>query len=209
MCARGASVLLSFLLLSACEDHDHDHDHENETISRVSLTFSPTDGGAARTFTFDDPDGDGGVSGAYERIELSAGVTYELTLRFENALVDPPENITEEIEEEAEDHMVFIVGDVVGPASAAAMPLVSQSYADLESDYAGNATGEDLPVGLVHHIDAVAAGEGSLRVLLRHLPPLHGVAQKSGDLPSDLAAGRDLPGSVDVDVTFALVVAPS
>jgi hypothetical protein len=195
-------------VVGACEhnDHDHDHDHENETISRVSLTFTPTDGGAPQTFAFDDPDGDGGVSGEFERIELSAGVSYELTLSFANALVDPPEDITAEIAEEAEDHMVFILGDVVGPAAAADAPLVAHSYADLESDYGANATGEDLPVGLVNELEALAAGEGSLRVILRHLPPANDVAQKSGELPNDLAHGRELPGSADVDLTFELVV---
>ena len=202
-CAPGA-ILSLLLLVGGCEHNDHNH--ENETISRVSLTFSPADGSAPRTFEFDDPDGDGGVSGAFERVELSAGVSYELTISFANALVDPPEDITAEIEDEAEEHMLFIVGDVVGPAAAADTPLISHRYEDLESDYGANATGEDLPVGLVNRIEALAPGEGSLRVILRHLPPINDVPQKSGELPSDLASGRELPGSVDVDLTFALLV---
>jgi len=206
MCASCA-IFTALLLGGACEYHEHHHEHdENETISRVSLTFTPTDGSAPRTFKFEDPDADGGMSGVFERIELSAAASYELTLSFENTLVDPPENITAELEEEAEGHMVFIFGDVVGPAAAAATPLVSHSYADLESDYGANATGEDLPVGLVNQIDPLSVGEGSLRVQLRHLPPLNDVPQKSGDLPSDLAEGRSLPGSIDVDLTFELVI---
>ncbi len=102
--------------------------------------------------------------------------------------------------------MLFILGDVMGPASTLAGALLQHAYADLESDYGDNAVGEDLPVGLANTITTGTAGEGQLRVVLRHLPELNGEPQKSADLPAQLAAGADLPGSVDVDVTFELVV---
>ncbi|MFV8751455.1 hypothetical protein ACNOYE_13000 [Nannocystaceae bacterium ST9] len=189
------------------DDHDdHDHD-ENEVISRLELTFTPTGGGAPLVFEFTDPDGDGGVSGTADRIELSAGVEYALALRFENTLADPPEDITAEIEGECEDHFVFVLGDLSGPAS---MPstnvLVTHAYADVESDYCPNDKGDDLPVGLVNTITGQSAGSGEFRVILRHLPDLNDQPQKSGDLPQELAQGGDLPGSVDLDVTFELVV---
>jgi len=192
------------------DDHDHDdddHDHDNEIISRVVLTFTPQGGGDALEFSFDDPDGDGGVSGVFEEIELIEGSTYDLTLTFENALTDPIEDLTEEIEEEAEDHLILLSGDLIGPASTPTMGLLQQAYADLESDYGANAVGEDLPVGLAHTITATASGSGELRVMLRHLPDVNGEPQKVASLPADLAAGQDLPGSVDVDLTFDFVVA--
>ena len=213
ICAKCASglwlPLVAVLALISCEhghDHDHNHNHENEVISRVVLTFTPTDGGAPLTFQFDDPDGDGGVSGTADRIDLTAGTEYTLALRFENGLEDPAEDLSGEIKEEAEEHFVFVLGDVAGPASTPAQALVTHAYADRESDYGDNAVGDDLPVGLTHTINATLAGEGTLRIMLRHLPPLNDQPQKTGDLPADLAAGRDLPGSVDVDVSFELVV---
>jgi hypothetical protein len=178
---------------------------ENEIISRVELTFTPAGGGEPRVFAFDDPDGDGGVSGVADTVELSAGVEYTLTVRFINAIADPPEDITEEIAAEAEDHMIFVVGDVAGPGSATAPALLTHAYADRESDYGEN-SGDDLPVGLANTITGDSAGSGELRVILRHVPPLNDLPQKTADLPADLAAGRDLPGSVDADLTFALVV---
>lgn len=199
-------LLLSLAACPADDGHDHDHDHDNEIISRVELSFTPEGGGDALVFAFDDPDGDGGVSGSAETIELAAGTSYALTVRFQNGLVDPPEDITEEVEGEAEDHMVFIVGDVFGPASMPATALVSHEYADVESDYGDNAVGEDLPVGLRNTITTNTAGSGQLRVLLRHLPELNGEPQKTGELAQMLADGEDLPGSVDVDVSFELVV---
>jgi hypothetical protein len=208
--AAPAAALVATLAAVACEDHgddhDHDHDHENEVISRVELTFTPTGGGAPLVFKFDDPDGDGGASGTAERIELASGVEYTLAVRFQNSLVDPAEDLTGEIEAEAEDHLVFVVGDVAGPASSAPTALVTHAYADVESDYGTNAVGEDLPVGLVNTITGNTAGTGKFRVILRHLPEVNEQPQKTGELPADLAAGRDLPGSVDVDVSFDLVV---
>lgn len=202
---RGLAVFLAAGLLSACTELGGDDDHDSEIISRVELTFTPETGGAPLVFEFTDPDGDGGMSGVAERIELAAGTTYTLTIRFENALVDPPEDLSDEIESEAEQHLVFVLGDVSGPASDSSASL-THAYADLESDYGMNAVGEDLPVGLRSTITADATGTGELRIVLRHLPELNGEPQKSGELPALLAAGEDLPGSVDVDVLFEYVI---
>jgi len=200
-----ASALALALSAAACETSDHGHD-ENEVISLVELTFTPTGGGAPLVFEFSDPDGDGGASGVSDRIDLAAGVEYSLGVRFVNSLAEPPDDITEEVRAEAEDHLVFVLGDVAGPASTPASALATHAYADLESDYGTNAVGDDLPVGLVNTITAKDAGSGKLRLILRHLPELNGQPQKSGDLPGELAAGRDLPGSVDVDISFDLVI---
>lgn len=209
MKARIFTGVVMLALVSACaadDDHD-DHDHDdNEVISRVELTFTPPGRGDVVVFAFTDPDGDGGMSGTAERVELAAGTTYTLDVRFVNELASPPEDITTEVEGEAEDHMIFVLGDVMGPASTLAGALLQHAYADLESDYGDNAVGDDLPVGLKSTITTSTAGEGELRIMLRHLPELNGEPQKSGDLPAALAAGDDLPGSVDVDVTFDLVV---
>lgn len=202
------ATFVAALALAACGDVDHDdgHDHENEVISQVELTFTPAGGGTPLVFTFDDPDGDGGVSGTAERVELTAGVEYTLNIRFQNTLAEPPEDLTGEIKEEAEDHFVFVLGDISGPASSASTSLAVHAYADKESDYGANAVGDDLPVGLVNTITTSTAGSGKLRIVLRHIPELNEQPQKTGELPADLAAGRDLPGSVDVDVSFDLVV---
>lgn len=206
-CALLGPVFAALALASCADGHGDDgHDHDNEVISRVVLTFTPTGGGEALTFQFDDPDGDGGVSGVADPIKLAVGVEYTLGLRFENGLVTPAEDLTGEIEAEAEEHLVFVVGDVAGPASTPSQALVTHAYADLESDYGDNAVGDDLPVGLRSTITGAAAGEGTLRLILRHLPEVNGEPQKSAGLPADLAAGRDLPGNVDVDLTFDLEV---
>lgn len=198
-------ILAAIFVMSACVA-EGDHDQDSEVISRVELTFTPDDGGDPLHFAFSDPDGDGGMSGTADPIELTAGTQYTLELRFVNDLAEPAEDITEEVRAEAEDHFVFILGDVQGPASASSAALLTHAYADLESDYGTNAIGDDLPVGLLHTITTDTAGTGTLRVMLRHVPELNGQAQKTSELLQLLVDGQELPGSADVDVSFELTV---
>lgn len=199
------SALALALSVAAC-GADEQPNTDNEVISLVELTFTPAGGGAPLVFEFNDPDGDGGVSGVSDQIDLVAGVEYTLGVRFVNSLAEPSEDLTEEVKGEAEDHFVFVLGDVAGPASTASPALVTHAYADRESDYTDNAVGDDLPVGLRNTITTKDAGAGKLRIILRHLPEVNAKPQKIGDLPRALADGDDLPGSVDVDVSFELVV---
>lgn len=181
---------------------------ENEVISRVVLTFTPDGGGEPVVATFDDPDGTGTAPGTSDPIDLTAGATYAMAVEFANSLVDPPEDITPEVQAEAEAHQVFVFGSgVAGPASSSDGAIVTHAYADRESDYGTDATGEDLPVGLANTITADTAGSGvELRIMLRHLPPTNGVPLKVAGLAEDHAAGQPLPGNADVDVRFELTV---
>lgn len=207
---RRLALLASLLVVAACGDTvgDQDHDHDSEIISTVELTFTPASGGDAVVAAFMDPDGDGGMSGSADPLALALDTTYTLEIRFLNELADPTVDITEEIEDEAEDHLILISGDGVdGPASNAGAALVTHAYADLESDYGSNDVGDDLPVGLVNEIvTGTSAGDGELRVMLRHLPQLNETAQKDAGLPEAFADGDALPGDVDVDVVFDLGV---
>jgi hypothetical protein len=189
-------VGLLVLVASACVPQGA-HEQDNEVISRVELMFTPVGGGDPVIFAFSDPDGDGGASGMAEPIELTAGMQYTLELRFLNDLADPVEDLTEEVRAEAEDHFVFVLGDVPG---------LMHAYDDLESDYGPQIAGDDLPVGLINTITATTAGTGTLRIMLRHVPELNGQPQKTGDLPQRLVDGELLPGSADVDVSFELTV---
>jgi hypothetical protein len=78
---RTVAIFLLAVSLSACIDDTGANGDDNEIISRVELTFTP-EAGAPLVFAFDDPDGDGGMSGVAERIELAADTTYALTIRF-------------------------------------------------------------------------------------------------------------------------------
>lgn len=201
------------LLLGGCtpggdgDDHGHDHDHESEVITTVTLTFSPSGGADVVSATFSDPDGAGGMSGQAEPITLQVGTTYALAVAFTNALLDPVEDITAEIEEEAEEHQIFITGTGVAGPAAGDDPnaLVMHAYADVESGYGPN-VGDDLPVGLANTVTTVTAGAGTLGVRLQHMPELNDMPQKVAGLAEQLAMGTLLPGDADVAVEFELTV---
>jgi hypothetical protein len=200
-------LLGSAFVFVACSDPDSSDGDIPEQITTVELTFSPDGGGPAVTAAFRDPDGDGGASGSSEPIMLAASTTYTLTLAFANELFDPPEDITAEVEAEAEAHQVFIHGDAVaGPATGVGDALLVHAYADVESDYGDNAVGDDLPVGLANTITTMDAGSGKLAVMLRHMPELNGQPQKASGAAERLASGEPLPGDVDADVEFTATV---
>jgi hypothetical protein len=180
--------------------------HATEIISRVQLTFTPDDGGDPVVAAFEDPDGDGGTSGTFDEIELQVGTTYTLTIALINTLADPPEDITEEVEDEAEEHLFIIYGDAVSGPGSTEGTLVTHTYADVESDYGNNDVGDDLPLGIVNTITANETGDGHFAVMLRHLPELNDSPQKEAGLPEDFASGASLPGDVDVDLEFDLHV---
>ncbi len=198
--ARPLSTLFTGLLvfsgsaLVACGGDGHNHGDENELITTVRLTLTPSTTGATLTGQWSDPDGDGGANPTITAPgPLARSSTYALTLTVLNESVSPAEDITTEIKAEAEDHLFVFDG------AAIAQNLVRIRYADKESDYGTNATGEDLPVGVASTVVARTAGTGALRIRLGHLPPVNGAPVKVANVSLE---GREL----DVDVTIPITV---
>lgn len=187
------------LALAGCADTTRPADlHEGEVITTVGLRFVPTDGGAEVVATWTDPEGDGAP--VVDPIVLDVASDYELQISFRDELSQPPEDLTDEIAAEAEEHQVFATGTAVqGPATGEnAEAIVTQAYLDADAD--------GFPVGLLHAITPIGPGSGELVLTLRHLPVEGGVPVKTGSLALDLAAGRALPGDIDAVVTFAVTV---
>jgi hypothetical protein len=180
------SGLLAFLLLAACGHGDHDH--ENEVITTIRLTFTPP-AGAPVVAVWDDPDGDGGAPPTIDAIALAASTTYALTIAFENGLESPPEDITQEIRDEGEDHQLFFTGDA---------PL-AVTYADTDRN--------GLPIGLTTMV-AASAGTGDFIVTLRHMPPRDGQPVKTATSADQVATGgiTAVGGDTDATGTFAVTV---
>src|ERR1041384_6023855 len=100
--------------LAACSD-DGETTNENEVITTVILTFTPITGPAVKA-TFNDPDGDGGTAPTIDPVNLAAG-SYTLGVQFQNQLTTPLEEITDEVREEKNFHLLLFTGSaVVGPA---------------------------------------------------------------------------------------------
>lgn len=174
--------------------------NEEEVVTAVELTFAPSGGGADVVAIWEDPENDGAP--VIDDIVLADGETYALSIRFLNQLEDPAENITEEIEEEDDEHQVFIYGDAVdGPGTdSPATAIVTHEYDDQD--------GDGLPIGLANTIVATGTGTETFSVMLRHLPPENDAAVKVEGLAEDFAADgtNGIAGDVDADVDFNLTV---
>jgi hypothetical protein len=180
-------LCLLVLGITACDDDDDPViENPEEVITNISLTLTPTAGGATPVvLAFADPDGDGGtdpvvtVSGP-----LAANTTYAGTLTVQNAS-DPNdiEDITAEIREEDEEHQIFYV--VGGGLNLTA------SYDDSD--------GEGNPLGLLTTMETGAASSGTLTLIILHEPAKDATGISIGN-PSP--AGGETDAEVEFDLTI-------
>ena len=191
------ALALALTSLAASGDDGATPD-DNEVISRVVVTFEPTNTNP-RSFTWDDPDGDGGDAPTVEPITLAPG-SHTLRVQFLNALGTTPEDITQEVADEGEEHLVLLLGSaVVGPATTTPSGPLMQAYADTDAN--------GLPLGLEHTIE-VSPGAGTLRVVLRHMPAEEPPGKSATTLDDVKAGGLTaIGGSTDVDVEFMVTAA--
>jgi hypothetical protein len=190
-------ALIAALGLGACGDSGG-ATNDNEVITTVILNFAPGGGGTTKSFTFNDPDGDGGAAPTIDPVNLSPGM-YMLTVQFQNRLEDPAEEITNEVHDESDMHLLLFTGSaVVGPATSNTTGPLTQSYADMDAN--------GLPIGLTDNITA-AAGTGQLTVTLRHMPPEEPPQKASNTVELAKSGGVDsIGGSTDAQVNFAVTV---
>jgi hypothetical protein len=200
---RLASASLMFILisiLSGCNNNDPKKEDTPELITKATLTFNPTGGGAAIVVTATDPDGEGvqdiSVDGP---INLAKDKTYTLTISLINGLAapsDPAYNISNEVEAEGIEHQFFFAwtNDVFSDPSG-------NGNVDNTADavnYTGGENSIDLnnrPLGLTTTWTAAASiATGTFRVLLKHQP----------DLKSDTSDSNT--GETDLDITFTINV---
>ena len=170
-----STVVLATLLFTACSKDDDNPEpvNEEEVLTTMTITLSPQAGGNPIILQTRDLDGDGPnapvvtVSGS-----LTTGALYNGSIVLLNETVNPPENITEEVEEEDEDHQFFYtIGGGID---------VTTAYTNFDDD--GN------PLGTQFSLTAGAASSGTLTFTLRHLPtkPNTGLGDAGGE--TDVAA---------------------
>lgn len=100
-------------MFASCEKDDNDvdtpdDDHEEELITTVRLIFTPTQVVAQPdTFEFKDVDGPGGADPtAFDTLKLNANEIYTVETEFWNEAEATPENITIEVSEEDDEHII-------------------------------------------------------------------------------------------------------
>ena len=188
------ALLCMGLLVNCSEDEDptpSDDNEEEEVISQVILTFTPDNGEEAITATWFDADGEGEGNPTIDEIELEEEVTYVMTMTLANTLGTEDEDITAEIDEEADDHMFFFSftdGAFSDPDGDGNVDNRADTVNYNDQDSNG------LPIGLsttwtTEHLE----DEGTFTVVLKHQPD--GLKTASSDVNI---------GSTDVNITFPL-----
>jgi len=191
------AVVLAFAslpFLTGCKDDDPVKEDVPELITKATLTFTPTLGMPIVVSAID-PDGEGIQNiEADGPINLQANKSYTLTITLINELAEPSEpeyNVTEEVEEEADEHMFFFSwtnNTFIDPSGNGNIDNRADDVNYEDED--GNA----LPLGLETFWTTAAIASGNFRVVLKHQPGL-----KSATADSNT-------GETDLDITFTLDV---
>ena len=181
-----ALIALAVISLSSCNNDDENTTPVNEEEVITTVTTTLIGGGQTIVLTSRDLDGDGPnapvvtVSG-----NLVAGTTYLGSTQFLNELVNPAEDITEEVEEEGADHQVFY-------QLASSLGIVTYDAANVDEN--GN------PLGLNFTLVAGTSGTtGILTVTLRHEPNKTASNVSTGDI-------TNAEGSTDAEVSFSITI---
>jgi len=175
-----AFLFVAGLVFTSCGD-DEDPEPPNMEEVITTLNYTLTSGSGVVTLSFQDLDGDGGNAPTVTGGTLQANTVYAGVLQFLNEQEDPAENVTEEIEEEDDEHQVFFSNDVG----------LTVAYGDADGD--GN------PLGVLSSLTTGDAGTGTLTITLRHEPMKDAEGVSGGDITN---AG----GETDISVTFDITV---
>ncbi|WP_428653623.1 hypothetical protein [Runella sp.] len=156
---------------------------ENELITTVRLNFTENGTTTVQKFEWKDIDGDGGNAPAISKVTLKANRTYKLEIEFLDESKTPADNITAEVKAKQDEHLV----------------VFSPTPSSLLTYTAGDKDSRNFPIGLTGNTVTGNANQGTLRVQLRHQPPVNGQPVKNGTVT---------PGSDDVNITFDVSIAP-
>ena len=178
-------VFVMTLIFTSCSNDDDVNNlvnlpavvNEEEVITTLNVTLTPVGSGTVVTLQTRDLDGDGPnapvvtVSG-----DLVNGTTYNGVIELLNETVDPAEDITEEVEEESNEHQFFY--------TAGGALDVNTSYSNFDDN------GNNL--GTLFTLTTNNVSSGTLTFTLRHEPnkPNTGL--------------DDAEGETDISATFSL-----
>jgi hypothetical protein len=152
--------------------------NEPEEITTVELHFTETVSNAHIHASWADTDGPGGADPVIESITLDSGSNYNVEVLFLDESGDVAEDITAEIKEEDDDHIICF-----------------EPEGGLESILAITRTDSDgtYEVGLESNWVATNKASGGLHLSLKHQP-------------DGLKDGSCAPGDTDIEVHFDITI---
>jgi YD repeat-containing protein len=173
-------LLLSLFgfIMASCDKDDAPPDDEQELITTVKLTFTNTASTAeVVTATWRDTDGPGGAAPVITGLFLKPNTSYNGRVEFlDESNPNNTADITEEVEQEGEDHQVYYTA------------TGNLTVSNLNNDSKG------LPLGTRATFTTTAAGIGTLKVVLKHKPG------------SKAAGDQETKGETDVEVIFPVQI---
>lgn len=175
-------IIVLALTVTACKKLTGESNDE-ELITTMVITATPQNGGTSLVFTFNDPDGPGGNNPTIDNIVLNNNTAYNVSVALLNSTVNPPTDITKEVEEENTAHRFYY------EASAGSNIAVSS----LNNDDAG------VPLGIASTWTTTNAATGSITITLRHYPG----NPPDKQIPDPVNSPKS---STDISVTFNTVV---
>ena len=169
-------IAMSF---TQCKDSGDDLQpvDENELITSVTLKFAEEGTSNVSSFQYLDADGEGGNAPTkFDTIALKPNTSYTLTVEFMDTSKTPAVDITKEVKEESDQHLMVYTPTPAG--------LLTYTYGDKDVN--------NFNIGLTGKAQTNAAGSGTLKVQLRHQP--------------EGKNGSPTIGSDDVNLDFELKV---
>ena len=180
---RISLILISTCIFNyACTVDNPVAENPDELITTLKLEFTPQGGGDVILFQFHDIDGDGGDLPLINVGVLTAQTMYHASVTLLNEADIPVQDITEEIQEEAEAHQFFFVIDGI---------QIAHAYIDADDN--------GSPIGISNDFTTGPAGTGTLKVILRHQPDKSAPGVNQGDIAN---AG----GDTDIEVEFPVTI---
>lgn len=177
-------VCAATIILGSCKKDDDQPEipqpviNEPEQITTVELHFTESATSAHFQASWADLDGPGGDAPIIDSITLDSGAVYEVEVMFLDASGDSAEDLTEEIHEEGDQHIICFE-----PEGA-----LSTALNVVRTDSDGN-----YEVGLESTWSALSKSTGELHLTLKHQP-------------DGLKDGTCSPGETDVEVHFDLII---
>ena len=183
-------LLAAPLALWSCKNEDLPQPAtDNELITTViySLTAPAGSPAPAVSITWEDRDGEGGAApivsgGTAGHLTLQRNTLYTGSILLLDRTKTPADTISNEVAREADKHLFVYEATPAG--------LLTVARTDRDANY--------LEVGLKTTVTAPAAGPGTLKITLRHQPPLaNGTRVKDGTFgPGDTDVAADFPVTV-------------